>query len=96
MGIVNLDPSGERTFDILQNTDDPTLAPNFAPVMTTVIVPPLSFRQVPLPNFRSMALQIVVTPRQPIDPRTWAAYGSSVDQITGDSWSHLAFPLLGQ
>lgn len=96
VGIVNLDPTAPRTFDILQNTDDPTLAPGFAPVQTTVTVQPLSFSQVSLPNFRSMSLQIVVTPRTPINPQTWAAYGSSVDNVTGDSWSQLAFPLLGQ
>ena len=29
-----------------------------------------------------------------IDPHLWVAYGSSVDNVTGDSWSSLAFPLL--
>jgi hypothetical protein len=92
VGIVNLDSTSARVFDILQNTDDPT----FAPVVTTVTVQPLSFEQVSLPNFKSSALQIVVTPRTPIDSRLWVTYGSSVDNQTGDSWSQLGFPLLTQ
>ncbi|HXG57702.1 MAG TPA: hypothetical protein VNL91_01610, partial [Thermoanaerobaculia bacterium] len=73
VGIVNLDLERSHTFEILQNTDDPTLLP----VVTTVIVPPFAMQQVALPNMRSSALQIVVTPKTAVDRRHWVAYGSS-------------------
>jgi hypothetical protein len=84
VGVVNLDPTSERTFDILQSS-------SFAQVVT---VPPLSMQQVALSNLPTDNLQILVQPRAGINPRLWAAYGSSVDNVTGDSWSSLAFPLL--
>lgn len=92
VGIVNLDLERSHTFEILQNTDDPTLLP----VVTTVIVPPFSMEQVPLHNMKATALQIVVTPKTAVDPRNWVAYGSSVDNTTGDGWSALGFPASGQ
>lgn len=92
VGIVNLDPASSHTFDIVQSTDNPTLLP----VQTTITVPPMSMVQVGLQNQTVTALQVVVTPRAPIDSRSWVAYGSSVDNVTGDSWSSLAFPMLSQ
>jgi hypothetical protein len=101
VGIVNLDTVYTRTFDIVQSTDDPT----FAAVQTTVTVAPMSMVQVRLQDSGARALQVVVTPRQVVqtlpgvpvvpDPTNqWVAYGSSVDNVTGDSWSNLAMPLL--
>jgi len=86
VGIVNLD-SVERSFDIVQTTDDPN-----APLNTsTVTVSPMSMVQVPLANLTSAALQIAVQPRVSINTALWMAYGSSVDNTTGDSWSSLGF-----
>jgi hypothetical protein len=85
VGIVNLD-NVDRTFDIFQTTDDPNNAVN----MSTVIVPAMSMVQVPLPNLASSALQIAVQPRV-VNPTLWMAYGSSVDNVSGDSWSSLGF-----
>jgi hypothetical protein len=101
VGVVNLDTVYTRTFDIVQSTDDPT----FAAVQTTVTVAPMSMVQVKLQDFDSRSLQAVVMPRQVVqtlpgipvvpDPTNqWVAYGSSVDNVTGDSWSNLAMPLL--
>jgi len=87
VGIVNLDPNNEQRFDVVQNTDDPT----FAPVTTSFVLPPLSMQQLKLPDMKSTALQIRVFPRVPTDPRNWVAYGSTVDNVTGDAWSSLAF-----
>ncbi len=97
VGVVNLDTVYTRTFDIVQSTDNPT----FAAVQTTVTVAPMSMVQVKLQDFASRSLQAVVVPRA-VDPTTpgpiisnlWVAYGSSVDNVTGDSWSNLAMPLL--
>jgi len=86
VGIVNLDTVA-RTFDVVQTTDDPA-----APLNTTVVtVPPVSMVQIPLPTLTSSALQIAVQPEVAINPTLWMAYGSSVDNSTGDSWSSLGF-----
>ena len=86
VGIANLD-TVDRTFNIIQTTDDPN-----APTNTSmVLVPARSMMQVPLPNLTSAALQIVVQPLVEINPTLWMTYGSSVDNTTGDSWSSLGF-----
>lgn len=99
VGIVNLETNYSWTFDIVQSTDNPT----FAAVQTTVTVPPMSMLQVRLHDDPSHVLQITVTPRNPWAPQgapsppptnVWVAYASSVDNVTGDSWSSLAMPLL--
>jgi hypothetical protein len=93
IGIVNLDPQNERTFDIMPSTAPLVDPPNGSQPVT---VPPFSMQQVALRLNAppGPVLQIVVQPRPGINPRLWAAYGSSVDNTTGDSWSSLAFPLL--
>ena len=99
VGIVNLETSFFRTFDIVQSTDYSTVVP----VQTTLTVPPMSMLQVRLQDMPSRVLQITVTPRNPSIPQgapsppptnVWVAYASSVDNVTGDSWSSLAMPLL--
>ena len=82
VGIVNLS-TATQTFEVLQNSDDPT----FAPVLQTVVVAPQSMQQISLLNTRAAALQIRVRAVTVVDPRLWVAYGSSVDNVTGDSWS---------
>jgi hypothetical protein len=86
VGIVNLD-TVDRSFNIIQTTDDPNAPTNTA----MVTVPARSMVQVPLANLTSAALQIVVQPLVEINPTLWMAYGSSVDNTTGDSWSSLGF-----
>jgi len=54
-------------------------------------VPAMSMVQIPLANMTSSALQIAVQPRVAINSSLWMAYGSSVDNTTGDSWSSLGF-----
>jgi len=86
VGIVNLD-TVERSFDVIQTTDDPVNTTN----TSTVTVAARSMVQFPLPLIASTALQIAIQPRVEINPALWMAYGSSVDNVTGDSWSNLAF-----
>lgn len=103
VGIVNLETGYSRTFDIVQSTDYLT----FAVVQTTLTVPPMSMLQVRLHDMPSSVLQVTVTPRvipapppgPPVPPppppsNMWVAYASSIDNVTGDSWSTLAMPLL--
>jgi hypothetical protein len=83
VGVVNLD-TVERSFTVVQNSDFPTLVP----ITTPVTVQPLSMTQVALPSTNQVTvLQIVVTPNAAINPALWLAYGSSVDNVSGDSWS---------
>jgi len=84
IGIVNLS-NATQTFEVLQNSDDPT----FAPILQTVSVPARSMQQVQLLNNRATALQVRVRSTSVVDPRFWIAYGSTVDNNTGDSWSSL-------
>ena len=91
VGIVNLS-SSEVSFDVLQNSDDPT----FVPIVQTVTVPPFSMQQVAAQNFKATALQIRVTPKAAIGANQWIAYGSSVDNVTGDSWSSIGMTVLPQ
>jgi hypothetical protein len=87
VGIVNYDSTAARSFDIIQTTDD-SMNPT---VTTTVTVPASSMIQVPLANAATTVLQIAVVPRDAINPALWLSYGSSVDNVTGDSWSSLGF-----
>jgi hypothetical protein len=85
VGIVNMD-SVSRDFDVVRTTDaSGTL------IAATITVPAMSLQQVPLSSDASTALQILVTPHTGINPALWMAYGSSVDNVTGDSWSSLGF-----
>lgn len=86
VGIVNLDIQ-QRQFTIVQTTDDP----NNPTVSSTVTVPARSMTQVPLPFGVTNALQIFVQRNPNLPQNMWMAYGSSVDNVTGDSWSNLAF-----
>lgn len=86
VGIVNLDFQS-RQFTIVQSTDDP----NNPTVSSPVTVPARSMTQVPLPFAVTNTLQIFVQRGPNVNPVMWMAYASSVDNVTGDSWSNLAF-----
>ena len=88
VGIVNLSGS-DVTFDVLQNTDDP----NAGPTVQTITVPAFAMQQISLLNTKASALQIRVTPRTAISAGEWVTYGSSVDNVTGDSWSSLGMTI---
>ena len=86
VGIINLDQSNEQTFQIIVGGS------GASPQVTTVTVPPFSMVQssivgVPLSNLQ-VAIQNVSTP---VRTNTWTAYGSSIDNVTGDAWSEVAF-----
>jgi len=85
VGIVNMD-TVSHDFDIIRTTDD-----SANPIGTTVTVPAMSMLQVPLSTTPVVALQIAVQPHGTVNPALWMAYGSSVDNVTGDSWSSLGF-----
>lgn len=88
VGIVNLS-SSDVTFDVLQSTDDPTAGAT----VQTITVPAFAMQQISLLNTKAGALQIRVTPRTAVGAGQWVAYGSSVDNVTGDSWSSLGMTI---
>jgi hypothetical protein len=84
VGIVNLDPQAQ-TFLINVQADGRT-------ELVTVAVPPLSMQQVGLIGPAAANLQIGVTNSSSgFQTSRWVAYGSSVDNTTGDSWSSLGY-----
>jgi hypothetical protein len=89
VGIANFDATTTQTFRITTSGSIPT----FAPVVREVTLPPLSLSQVPVewpipdPELR---VDVEVLPQQGGGRGSfWLAYVSSVDNVTGDSWSTL-------
>jgi hypothetical protein len=87
VGVVNLDMSTHAfriVIGTLTNTQE----------TMDVSVPPLSMRQVNMPGATSNPLQIFVTNLENSTNQStgdWTAYGSNVDNVTGDSWSAIGF-----
>jgi len=86
VGIVNLDPVNEQTFQI-------TVGPRVPTEVTPLTVPAQRMQQINLPGDTQPGLQVHVENVTPSATRTnaWMAYGSSVDNVTGDSWSVMGF-----
>lgn len=88
VGIVNLDQTNTQTFQIILAGDTPTLAPE----VSTITLPPLTMTQVNLAGPSHNTIQIAVqNTSNPIITPLWYAYASSVDNVTGDSWSEIGF-----
>jgi hypothetical protein len=84
VGIVNDDPSNTQTFVVkLQGTTTQTF---------TVTIPPMSMQQISLGSDISPTAQISIQNATPSATRSnsWLAYGSTIDNVTGDAWSELA------
>jgi len=86
VGVINLDSVNEQTFQII------SAGSNTTPEVTQVTVPPYSMVQTSitgsaLANVQVQVQNITATNRT----NTWAAYGSSVDNTTGDSWSEIGY-----
>ncbi|MCU1244922.1 MAG: hypothetical protein JWN02_832 [Acidobacteria bacterium] len=88
VGVVNLDPLNPQLYQIVVAGTSPGVPTE----NTTVTVRPLSMEQVPLSGPPQQGLQIVVANITSINRSSaWTAYGSSVDNVTGDAWSTSAF-----
>lgn len=87
IGFVNLDPKNEQTL---------TMVFMFSPIPVAfpVRVPPMSMQQVGLGSGSFFGFEILIQNSTPASTRSnlWVAYGSTVDNITGDAWSELAVP----
>ena len=84
VGLVNLGTAREQTFIVTVSSGQEQTA-------TTVVVPPYSLRQVALPGTASSTIQITVQNVTAGTQLPFLAYGSSVDNVTGDAWSSLGF-----
>lgn len=92
VGIVNLDTLHTQTFIVVQSSD----IPSFVPLQSEIEVGPSQMVQVPLANIPAANLVVYVNSK-PLPgnvagmwDRVWAAYASSVDNVTGDAWSNSA------
>jgi hypothetical protein len=83
VGIVNLDPVHAQTFYILHFIQDPVNA-------ITITLPPFSMQQVSLgtivPGEQIQIQNITQTNKS----NFWTAYGSTINNVTGDAWDELA------
>ena len=88
VGVVNLDSTNSQTFTI-------TLGGALGQTeVATVTLGPLSMQQIAMNGPVLANPQILVENVTPTGTRTtrWTTYASSIDNITGDSWSVVGFP----
>jgi hypothetical protein len=82
VGIVNLDMNSSHTWQLV--SDNAT---------TPIHVPPFSMHQVSIPRFNNdTTVPLVRILGNGGGQTTWVAYGSSVDNVSGDGWTSLAYP----
>lgn len=84
LGIVNLYRSAAQSYTV-------NVVGTLASTSFRVDLAPFSMKQVALPDMSFGDLYLVVTPvsglLNPFGDSTFAAYGSTVDNVTGDAWS---------
>ena len=81
VGIVNLDTTSAHTWQIV--SDNST---------TAITVPPFSMHQVSIPRFdNSTEVPLLRIIGNGGGQTKWVAYGSSVDNVSGDGWTSLAY-----
>ncbi|HJW92800.1 MAG TPA: hypothetical protein VJ901_04220, partial [Thermoanaerobaculia bacterium] len=86
VGLVNLDQTNEQQFQITAASS------GASPQSVIVTVPPFSMVQTSLVGVPLANLQVnVQNISTPLRTNTWIAYGSSVDNTTGDGWSEIGF-----
>jgi len=84
VGIVNLDATRSQTFTV-------TVSAGGTQNLQNIIVPPFSLRQVALVGVLAPTIQVSVQNVTSGAQSAFLAYGSSVDNTTGDAWSSLGF-----
>lgn len=81
VGIVNLDTESAHTWQLV--SDNST---------TPISVPPFSMHQVSIPRFNNdTTVPLVKILGNGGGQTKWVAYGSSVDNVSGDGWTSLAY-----
>lgn len=87
-GVVNLDPVNTQTFDV-------QVVPFGSPEQTltsaiTVTLPPLTMQQVSFGTVGYPRAITISNTTSGTKSNLWTAYGSNVDNTSGDSWTQLA------
>ena len=86
VGIVNLDPTNAQSFRISMPAP---LGPEVPTIDVTV--PPMSMQQVSIGSGVSSSQKVLIDNTTATGKSNlWLAYGSSVDNVTGDAWSEIA------
>jgi hypothetical protein len=87
VGFVNIDPINEQTFNLV-------FTQSIIPFSIPVTVPPMSMQQASLGSSSFFGPELLIQNGTAPARRSnlWVAYGSTVDNITGDAWSELAVP----
>ena len=82
VGIVNLDTENPHTWQLVSDN-----------AVTSITVPPFSMHQVSIPRFNNdTTVPLVKIIGNGGGQTKWVAYGSSVDNVSGDGWTSLAYP----
>ena len=85
IGFVNLDPKNEQTFGIVYEFTP-------LPFAFSVTVPPMSMQQLGLGSVFGFEIILSNNTDSARKSNLWVAYGSIVDNISGDAWSELVAP----
>ena len=87
VGIVNVDPANSQTFQI-------TVPGANGTNIYSMTLPPMTMQQVSLGSGLPATQQVLIQNTTPSATQSnlWVAYGSTVDNTTGDAWSELAVP----
>jgi hypothetical protein len=87
VGIVNLDPVNEQMFQV-------TFFFAFVPFTVTFAVPPMAMQQAGLGSSNGNFSELLVAnvTAAATKSNSWVAYGSTIDNVTGDALSELAVP----
>jgi hypothetical protein len=83
VGIVNLDPVNAQTFYIIHFIQDPP-----SPIIVTL--PPFTMQQVSLGNIVPGEQIQIQNITQTNRSNFWTAYGSTINNVTGDAWDEMA------
>lgn len=83
VGIVNLDPVNAQTFFIIHFVQDPAGA-------ITVTLPPMTMQQVSLGTIATGEQIQIQNVTQTGRSNLWTAYGSTINNVTGDAWDEMA------
>lgn len=83
VGVVNVDPANTQTFLIIP------IAQNAGPI--TITLPPMTMQQLSLGTVApTEQIQIQNVTAAATRTTFWTAYGSTINNVTGDAWDELA------
>lgn len=94
VGVVNADPTAAHDFQVTVAGFTADGEP-WGPQVIELSLEAWTMTQIPLNDVPPLAiLQIDAAPRllENETPRPWLMYASTVDNVTGDAWSHIGFP----